>query len=244
MVWLFGQVLMMPLRTFVFGMERMLETVRGIQDIAGRGIEAIAGGPVTAQPVSQMTVPQSSDFNQGAAGGRVETASEEKGQEEKRQMDKDLKDDMLKLVRYKILFVKRGYEHAFPEQEDLIPDNIDGSAFTAWKIAEFIQTLGNAEHSDAHRISVPGSWKGLSRRPYVFGHWLTGFPEADKKYLRVYYEVLERYEREIPVSRGSNRRDEEADAVPGPDRSRKGRQHAGYYLTGWWPVSDPGGTAY
>ena len=27
---------------------------------------------------------------------------------------------MLKLVRYKILFVKRDYEYAFPEQEELI----------------------------------------------------------------------------------------------------------------------------
>ena len=32
--------------------------------------------------------------------------------------DKDLNDDQLKLVRYKILFVKRDYETAFPEREE------------------------------------------------------------------------------------------------------------------------------
>ncbi|HEX8632647.1 MAG TPA: hypothetical protein VF703_00695, partial [Pyrinomonadaceae bacterium] len=47
------------------------------------------------------------------------------------EMDRDLRDDMLKLVRYKVLFVKREYEHAFPEQEDLVSENMDGAAFTA-----------------------------------------------------------------------------------------------------------------
>src|SRR5271165_6051323 len=37
-------------------------------------------------------------------------------------MDKNLNGDTLKLVRFKILFVKRDYE-----------DNIDGQAFTAWR---------------------------------------------------------------------------------------------------------------
>lgn len=36
-------------------------------------------------------------------------------------MERDLHDDTLKLVRYKVLFVKREYEHAFPEQEDPSP---------------------------------------------------------------------------------------------------------------------------
>jgi len=81
-------------------------------------------------------------------------------------MDKNLRDDTLKLVRYKLLFVKREHEKAFPEQEDLVHENLDEAAFTAWKVAEFIQNNPN-----------------LVR-------------EEDKKYLRVYYEVLQRYPRE------------------------------------------------
>ena len=117
-------------------------------------------------------------------------------------MDKDLNDDTLKLVRFKILFVKRDYEHAFPEQEELVSDNIDGTAFTAWKIAEFIQRC----HRD--EIDVPYKWR--NKYPKEKGkeylrpadaeanarQCLLGFPEEDKKYLRVYYEVLERYKRE------------------------------------------------
>ena len=104
---------------------------------------------------------------------------------------KDLHDDMLKLVRYKVLFVRRDYEVAFPEEEDLISDNLTGDSFVAWKIAEFVQNLEKGE------TPVPARWRTKS---YPSGHsegdFLTGLPHEDKKYLRVYYEVLERYPRE------------------------------------------------
>ncbi len=118
-------------------------------------------------------------------------------------MDKNLNDDMLKLVRYKILFVKRNYEHAFPEQEDLVYDNMDGNSFTAWKVAEFIQELAKVKSEKTPEgrarvgFRVPGSWKTYpDADKFVFDGYLTGFPHEDKKYLRVFYEVLERFPRE------------------------------------------------
>jgi hypothetical protein len=106
------------------------------------------------------------------------------------EMDKDLGDDMLKLIRYKVLFVKREYEHAFPEREDLVSENMDGSAFTAWKVAEFIQELGNG------KTEVPTKWGKTYPEGHRNGNVLTGLPDEDKKYLRVYYEVMDRYARE------------------------------------------------
>lgn len=106
--------------------------------------------------------------------------------------DRDLQDDMLKLVRYKILFVRRDFEHAFPEREDLVYDSMDGSAFAAWKVAEFIQELQKGE------TSVPAKWvaRNYPDGRYVRNGQLIGLDDEDKKYLRVYYEVLERYVRE------------------------------------------------
>jgi hypothetical protein len=105
-------------------------------------------------------------------------------------MDKDLRDDMLKLVKYKVLFVKREYEHAFREQEDLVSENMDGQAFTAWKVAEFIQSL-------AERCTkVPAHWGKTYPEGFRDGDVLTGLPAEDKMYLRVYYEVMDRYPRE------------------------------------------------
>src|SRR4051794_35264435 len=114
-------------------------------------------------------------------------------------MDKNLNDDMLKLVRFKVLFVKRGYEHAFPEQEALVWDNIDGPAFTAWKVAEFIQSLARRTTHVPHawgQAYPPADSHGRHGAHYREGDILLGLPEDDKKYLRVFYEVLERYHRE------------------------------------------------
>ena len=105
-------------------------------------------------------------------------------------MDKDLRDDMLKLIRYKVLFVKREYEHAFPEQEDLVSENMDGAGFTAWKVAEFIQGLGQ------RKTVVPSKWGKTYPEGYRDADILTGLPDDDKKYLRVYYEVMDRFPRE------------------------------------------------
>ena len=107
--------------------------------------------------------------------------------------------DMLKLVRYKILFIKRDYETAFPEREELVADSMDATGYTAWKIAEFIQRLG-----EYREIRVPAKWNGYPENreqeppvpPYRDGNILLGLPEDDKKYLRVYFEVLDRYDRE------------------------------------------------
>jgi len=111
-------------------------------------------------------------------------------------MDTNLNDDLLKLVRFKILFIKRDYEHAFPEQEELVYDNIDGTAFTAWKIAEFIQGLGRKETGVPHKWTKKTPGDRYPGDGHVSGEHLISLPEDDKKYLRVYFQVLERYHRE------------------------------------------------
>jgi len=212
MAWLFGEMFLVPIRTFIFGMERLLETMKAFQLASDRGMELMAGGPPVVEtkpeeiPATPPPILESSDSKRRAASGGPETEIEEA------KMDKDLNDDMLKLVRYKILFVKRGYEHAFGEEESLVSDNMDGSAFTAWKIAEFIQRLAKVEtvvkkvndKEESHTVSaseIHVPWTGYPSAEYVREDRhgkkrLTGFPESDKKYLRLYYEVLERYNRQ------------------------------------------------
>jgi hypothetical protein len=104
-------------------------------------------------------------------------------------MDRDLNDDTLKLVRYKILFVKRDSENAFGEQEELVSGNMDASAFTARKIEEFLQKM------QAGEVDALGKLKDYDAKYRQDGK-LIGLDKADKKYLRVFYEVLERYPRE------------------------------------------------
>jgi hypothetical protein len=106
--------------------------------------------------------------------------------------DQDLSGDGLKLVRYKLLFVKRDYEVAFPECEELVSDSMTGDAFAAWKLSEFVQSLARGE------TPVPRSWAGRNYPPpeFIEGGKLKGLPDKDRKHLRLYYEVLDRYVRE------------------------------------------------
>jgi hypothetical protein len=104
-------------------------------------------------------------------------------------MDNDLNDDMLKLVRYRILFIKRDREHAFEEAEELVSDKISGADYSAWKVAEFIQKMRRGE------VDALGNLKDYDAR-YLKDGKLTGLDGSDTKYLRVYFEVLERHSRE------------------------------------------------
>ena len=201
-----GQLLMLPFAAFVYGMEMLIKTMQGIQQVSNQGMEVMAGPRNQFNGLPEVraapTVPMEpiSDINShDAFSGKTEKTYEK---EEKLLStdgnsgsgpDKDLHDDMLKLIRYKILFVKREYEVAFPEREDLVSENMDGSAFAAWKVAEFIQQLADG------KTEVPPKWGTKYPSPqgtYVSNGMLKKFPDEDKKYLRVYYEVLDRYPRE------------------------------------------------
>lgn len=219
MMQLLGQMFLLPFTVFVYGMEMFVNTIKGFQRAADQGMDVMAGGGAPPgdfsitenRPVDQTerisnpgpppggqrdvnipTTTSTSDNKVGDAGDK----------ETIQMMDRNLSDDQLKLIRFKILFVKRDYEAAFREQEALVPDNMTGEAFTAWKVAEFVQELGKGA------TEVPAEWsrddQGKPKYPKEPGalaqknnRWyLMSFPEKDKKYLRVYYEVLDRYVRE------------------------------------------------
>ena len=181
-----AEMLMLPFTAMLYGMELLVRAMQGTQDATERSMTALVGGGALV--------------NRGSDGGpeprpaqpEAATMDTSIGYESRR--DRDLRDDTLKLVRYKILFVKREYEVAFTEQEDLVYDNMDGTSFAAWKVAEFIQGM----HRDG--VRQPARWAErcypAHARYFKSEGVLQALPEDDKKYLRVYYEVLDRYPRE------------------------------------------------
>lgn len=203
----FGQLLVLPMTAFVYGVEMLIKTMQGIQQVSNQGMEVMIGSQARLNGVPETRAAPVVPVEQHDPVRRNDTAAPDSGiteitfKEEKplsnngdhaNGRDKDLHDDMLKLVRYKVLFVRREYEYAFPEQEDLVSDNMDGSAFTAWKIAEFIQDL----HRQTTRVPIKWRDKNYPPREFIKDGYLNGIPHEDKKYLRVYFEVLERYPRE------------------------------------------------
>ncbi|OLE53187.1 MAG: hypothetical protein AUG51_14435 [Acidobacteria bacterium 13_1_20CM_3_53_8] len=202
-IWLFGQMMMLPLTVFVYGMELFVKTIQGRQSVPDDGMDVIAGRTTllpyeTPHNRNESTSSRSTCVTDGSA---KEDAAQTIPKETNNMNDRDLSDnDMLKLVRYKVLFIKRDYEVAFPEVEELVSDDLTDTAYTAWKVAEFIQSLDET--------AVPKKkWEGGTdggKKPkypkyaqYTGGKWVIHkLDEEDKKYIRVYYEVLDRYPRE------------------------------------------------
>ncbi len=194
---LFGQMVMLPFTVFVQGIELFVKTIQGMQRATDEGMNVMVGGTTQAPGTAPGDQSDLTSSKTGSVTGGVTKDGAATIHKEEREMpDRNLSDDMLKLVRYKVLFVKRDYETAFPEREELVPDNMTDTAYTAWKIAEFIQSLNMKE------TKIPAKWGRQYPRneehkpPHRDNVTLFGFPEGDKKWLRVYYEVLDRYVRE------------------------------------------------
>jgi hypothetical protein len=204
---LFGQMVMLPFTVFVQGMELVIKTIQGIQRTTDEGMNVMVGemtqSPSTAWG-SQNDL--ASSGTSSVTDGVIEDDAATNAKEKNNMDDRDLSDDKkLKLVRYKILFIKRDLEVAFPEVEELVSDSMDDTAYTAWKVAEFIQRLdetavprkwGGGTNS-ADDPTYPVDSRGNVLAQFQGGRWVINrLPEDDKKYLRVYFEVLDRYDRE------------------------------------------------
>lgn len=223
MIWLFGQFLMTPVAAFLYGMDMLLRTMQGMQQVTSQGVEVMVGPNAFPGVMSDATAgaavsgSDSRINNTETDNNRIPLKEDKKLMETNQNFCKpDQKDSKcLILWRYKVLFIKRDYEHAFPEAEDLVPDDV--TDITAWKIAEFVQQLGHC------RVPVPHKWlqKGYPKEYWrlncadkrdeeptdddikeaIKGKkilYLSGLPEEDKQYLRLYAQQLASYTRQDP----------------------------------------------
>ena len=176
---LFGQMMMLPFTVFVQGMELFIKTIQGIQRATDEGMNVMVGETTPA-----LTSKTTRSVTDSAIKGGAETSHKEATK-----MDQDLSgEDTLKLVRYKILFVKRDYEVPFDEQEDLVSYATTGTDWGALQIANFMGSLG--------RIRRPRKWHDKHYPPGVSGDFIHEIPDGDRKYIRIYFEVLQRWERQ------------------------------------------------
>lgn len=212
MIRLIGLMVKFPSNVFLFGLEALMKSVRSFQQSFERGVDTITeemernlrGADHETAPAS----PARHFDQQQTAQGVADVAAREPqpcppAQQEARNMrDKDLSGDDLKLVKFKILFVRRDFEAVLFEDEELVSEQLDEAGFAAWKTAEFIQAIESTV--DPLKVRVPSAWReGGKVKPhfskYVKDNRVIGLPHEDKKFLRVYFEVEERYPREEAV---------------------------------------------
>src|SRR3954467_7490988 len=132
--WLMGRMVRLPFAAFVYGVEIFARTMQEMQRFADQGLEVMVGveaaqgeesrgeerpedgrgdcgcghghGPAHPAHVDGVGDAPAADTTTAAPStqGGVEGVSVRELRQEMREMDKDLRDDMLKLVRYKVLF--------------------------------------------------------------------------------------------------------------------------------------------
>ncbi|HEY6253581.1 MAG TPA: hypothetical protein VI685_26785 [Candidatus Angelobacter sp.] len=91
-----------------------------------------------------------------------------------------LEDDMVKLVAYTIVSLRRGHERVMDGGEGtmIVTDSMTGRAFISWIIARYLQ----------QEVTIPCNAKPKQLRSDVI-------PPGELKYLKVYYVVSKRWPR-------------------------------------------------
>lgn len=215
---LMGQFFMLPMTIFRYGMDMFMNAMQGMRAMTDHGAGVVVAPRMPASgsfaPVAPEIKPPDFTADRPNSGSTRIKNEEEKPLNENTNFCKPNNDGgkCLVLWRYKVLFIKRDLEHAFAEDEDLISDDVQD--ITAWKIAEFIQKLGQRV------IKVPPAWINKRKGPLEYWRisdedeppvsyeaaykayrdgddvWLIGLPEDDKRHLRLYSQELARYTRQ------------------------------------------------
>jgi hypothetical protein len=226
MMWLFGQFLMTPVAAFLYGVNMLLRTMQGMQQVTSQGVEVMMGpnallATTAGKDVLEAPLDASMAVNTDSGDNRITNKEETKLNGSGPKMtdpnqafcnpNQPASAPCLILWRYKVLFIKRDLEHAFPEKEDLIPNDV--TDITAWKIAEFVQQMGQC------LVPVPHKWrtKRFSEKYWKLNCseqatesqiddaikqnkpiYLTGLDEDDKKFLRLFSQQMASYPRQDP----------------------------------------------
>lgn len=211
----FRQLMLMPFSTVNYSMQIFMGLLRAMMRMTNEGVNAMVGG--TGQTLGGMGTPVSAGATTSGAGNiqpsnrkEERTMSEQSwgggregsgggsqsGGDRGWTISEECREnepcDLLRLVRFKVLFLKRDLEWAFREQEELVPEEIPKDGFISWKIAEFIQQMA------AGQVKQPGKWKEkhYPPDPNVKDGKVMSLPDKDKRFLRVYCQVLDSYDRE------------------------------------------------
>ena len=106
------------------------------------------------------------------------------GEEVRAISPQSLNDDMVKLISYTIVSIKRDAERIMPGGSDsiLVMDNMSSDAFTSWLLARYLQS------TDYKKLLEDNKRKTTKEAEK--------FQEEDAKYLRIDYVVRHRWPRQ------------------------------------------------
>lgn len=211
MIRLFGQVMMLPLVTFVYALEAFSTSMREIRNATDQTLETMVGRDIQSLDTTDIQPPveyasgwgDQTGFvplnsNVGAVSRSGETISQITQTEEHEMSEQDLRGEDLKLVRWAISFTKRDLEVALEDGVDLVNYSTELGDYKCSKRDEFLRIV----RKDGY--DRPKKWvdEDYPKDAYLDPNdkdIVRDLPSDDTdKFLRVYVEVLKRYEKDEP----------------------------------------------
>ena len=183
---IFAAALKTPGAVFIAGIDALVRAMSEIQKILDVGLDSFTNGE-TAD--CEATGAHDTGHVNGTASKLLEQTTPKENTE---MADQDLRGDDLKLVRWAISFTKRDVELALDGGIELVDYSTDAGDFKGSKKDDFLRKLR------ANHLPLPDKWLKENYPParYVSNGQVTDLPRADSdKFLRVFVEVLDRYER-------------------------------------------------
>jgi hypothetical protein len=196
-----------PVRTFLHGMERMVETLKEVEQATDRGADSFFGGPARGgfrplaspwpaslgpagdPPAVAGSEPAIIDREPRTAGGARDGAGDQPSKEDKSMyQDQDLSGNMVKVVQYCIVSVVTSIDDnarvIVQPRIKAFADDMTAEDFTSWVIAEDHHLIDeykeyyDKEHGEEHDHHH---------------HHHVGPRPWDRKYLRVAFTVMGRF---------------------------------------------------
>lgn len=218
---LFGQMMMLPLVTFVYAVESFAKALREVRHTSARTLDAFTG---RQDDFDHAVVPRYADGprNRGEPVNRVNetdcvaldvigqssrTTVQSTEMEEREMTEQDLRGDDLKLVRWNISFVKRDVERALDFGLHLINYSTTEGDYKATRRNEYIRRVLRPgvgfERPQEWRTEnyPPPIQPGVPNPQYIENRggteYVIDLPTEDKdKYMWVHIEVVARYEKQ------------------------------------------------
>jgi hypothetical protein len=222
---MFGQMMMLPLVTFVYAVEAFARALREIQHTGDRTLDAFTGrdarqhfdldiaGPRADMPSQWHDAPGRAggtdyaalNVSAGALSQSTPTVDQTHETEEREMAEQELRGDDLKLVRWTIAFTRRDLEVALGFGIELVDYSTSLGDYQGSKKVEFVNKLKN------EGVERPQKWvdedypdeEYIEKRPdpprpgEEQKEYVTGLPSDDtEKFLRVRVEVLDHYEKD------------------------------------------------
>lgn len=226
----FAAMFQLPLDMFTGGMDAVLTSIKGFQDVFNQQTEEMVSTSAkesiesSSNGFGKRNYPGEGCQESISAHSNNPTLYSNQVKETKVKYRDEKECQGVKLITYKISFVKKDLEAVLlKDGEEIVDDASDcGTSLEVWKTAEFVQTL----HENPGKR--PKKWlaKDYPDKKYRTdqngdqrdnGEYYTGIPEEDKKFLRFYQDVLATYERE-----STNYQEKQANALDGISSSLAG----------------------